>query len=218
MNINRRIVRIVTVIYLSLCLFFGYADTIYLKDGSRIEGEIKKDSKDEVVIDIPVKGFDGIYESKVMKKTDIEKIEEEMNLPTPKPVEQSQDTGGKALYKGRWVTPEEKDRLEKEVESQLEREKEFNRIRRALSEHRIVVGMTKGQVQTVMGKPNDIETFTYQNQIGEKWIYKTGGAEQSVYYKQYGSLRQYTQKTPEEVYLTVTFLEDKVTEIKGNEQ
>lgn len=206
----------IIILFIIFLSSFIYADIVYLKDGSKVEGEIKKVSEDGITIDVPVKGFEGIYESKIIKQIDVDRIEKKEVNPEEKPKESEsveQKTEGKVLYRGKWITQEEKERLEKELEEQLERETEFVRIRNAINERRIIVGMTKEQVQKVIGKPNDIAPFTYQNQIAEKWMYKTGGTEKSSYYRELGQLKQYTQKSPEEVYLIITFVEDKAVDV-----
>ena len=70
---------VMKIIIIGLIIFIANiscADTVYFNNGAKIDGDIKSISDDEVKIDVPMEGFEGIYEPKIIKQSDIERIEE----------------------------------------------------------------------------------------------------------------------------------------------
>lgn len=164
---------IIIIVLIFLFSSFLYADTIYLKDGSKVEGEIKTVSENEIVINVPVKGFEGIYEPKTIMQADVnrikrEKTKSEEKTKEPKKIKQSQDN--KVLYRGKWISPKEKEELEKEVEEQCAKEVELankRKIENAVKRLEIYKGMNRQQVKKVWGKPDNIRMDVDR----EEWAY-----------------------------------------------
>lgn len=118
---------IAVAIYILLFCSAGlFADTIYLKNGNRISGIITKESEDSVEIKINIGAmvtFSRQDIEKIEKESDdkhvrmeesweAEKSKKEVAEITEGVFEEGQIEKGLVEYKGEWITPEEKERLQ----------------------------------------------------------------------------------------------------------
>jgi len=118
------------IIYIgiSVSLFYSieaFADTIYLKNGNRVSGIITGESEDSVQIKINI-GATVTFSKEDIKKIERESSEEHSRIKDAwgtertrreedeirkKAFEEGQRKKGLVEYKGKWLTPEERERL-----------------------------------------------------------------------------------------------------------
>ena len=112
----------------SFLLFFGsilYADTIHLKNGNKVSGIITYENDDTVAIKINIGAVVTFFKSDIEKidrdseqHAEIEntwqqeRAERESAIDVQSSYEEKQEEKGLVKYKGKWVTPEEKERLQ----------------------------------------------------------------------------------------------------------
>ncbi|MFC1667475.1 peptidase MA family metallohydrolase [Candidatus Omnitrophota bacterium] len=119
------------IIYITLYILFFFsasvfADTIYLKNGNKVDGIIIKDAKDFVEIKINIGATVTFFRediekidrdiksehSKMKSNWEAKKTKKEIKRTARDAFEEEQTRKGLVEYEGKWITPEKKERSE----------------------------------------------------------------------------------------------------------